>query len=118
MKKVLVVDDVEKWRKFNSGAVRAVLGDDTSITTANSAAEGYNLILQNITMPFNVIENNADEVKDDTYTWVLNENQSNGLYSHKSCGWGYMVNDYFPKGAWLLIRVSGGGLPETGVYED
>ena len=30
----------------------------------------------NITMPFNVIENNADEVKDDTYTWVLNKNNT------------------------------------------
>ncbi|MCR5483589.1 MAG: prepilin-type N-terminal cleavage/methylation domain-containing protein [Bacilli bacterium] len=61
---------------------------------------------------------NDNSGPDKTYTWVFNENQSNGLYPHKSCGWGYMVNDYFPKGKWLYIRVPGGGLPETGVYED
>ena len=42
MKKVLVVDDVEKWRKFNSDAVSAVLGDGISITTAISASDTLN----------------------------------------------------------------------------
>ncbi len=61
---------------------------------------------------------NDNSSPDKAYTWVFNENQATGSYSHKSCGYFFAVNDRFPKGAWLQVRTAGGGLPETGVYED
>ena len=55
MTKVLVVDDVDKWRNFNSSAACAVLGDEIMIDTAESAASAYNMVLQNISEPYDII---------------------------------------------------------------
>ena len=53
----------------------------------------------NITMPFNVIENNADEVKDDTYTWVLNKNNT---YKNISARYDY-ENDRVPSIVLMVV---------------
>lgn len=55
MKNILIVDDIEKWRTFNSNAVRAVLGNDISIKTADSASDAYDKLLQSIDNPFDLI---------------------------------------------------------------
>ena len=55
MKKVLVVDDQIAWRKFNSQAVYEILGDDTAVDTASSAAEGYSKLLENKDNPYDYL---------------------------------------------------------------
>ena len=45
MKKVLIVDDVKGWIKFNSDIIRELF-EDIDITTASSATEAYNILLQ------------------------------------------------------------------------
>ena len=46
---------MEGWRKFNSGAVYEVLGQDITLDTASSGQEGYAKILENIKEPYDII---------------------------------------------------------------
>lgn len=55
MKKILIVDDVKGWRDFNSKVAHLILGEDIQITTADSAKEGYDQLLQNSNSPFDII---------------------------------------------------------------
>ena len=55
MKKVLIVDDMDGWRRFNSQAVYEVLGQDTNIDTASSGQEGYTKLLENTKEPYDII---------------------------------------------------------------
>ena len=55
MKKVLVVDDMEGWRKFNTQAVRMLLDNDAIIDTASSGQEGYSKVLENTKEPYDII---------------------------------------------------------------
>jgi len=45
MKQVLIVDDVEGWRKYNSDIVKELFGADAEISTAASAQEAYDILL-------------------------------------------------------------------------
>jgi hypothetical protein len=47
------------------------------------------------------------------YLYTYNENQSNSSYPHKSCGW-RRINGI----GWAQEFIPGGGLPESGVYND
>lgn len=55
MLKVLIVDDINAWRVQNFKLVNSFLNNNIRVTVANSATEAYNLILENIEMPFDVI---------------------------------------------------------------
>ena len=55
MMKILIADDQQGWRNFNTQAVYDILGDDVEIITADSAREGYNLLLENNSTPFDII---------------------------------------------------------------
>ena len=55
MKKILVVDDQEGWRRFNSEAVFAVLGKDIILDIASSAEEGLRRYMESKTMPYNYL---------------------------------------------------------------
>ena len=55
MKKCLVVDDQNGWRKYNSEVLYELYGTDVSVDTADSAAEGYSLIIENNNEPYDVI---------------------------------------------------------------
>ena len=52
MKRVLIVDDVNGWVKFNSDVIKELF-KDVEIVTANSASEAYDILLQG--MDFDII---------------------------------------------------------------
>lgn len=78
MKKVLIVDDVEGWRKFNAEAVNKILGDEVEIDIADSATSAYSLIIENTKAPYDIIVTDLQ-----------------------------MENDYSPKqaGEWLVEQI-------------
>ncbi len=55
MKKILIADDQLGWRNYNTQAVYEVLGKDTVVVTADSAQEGYSLLLEHNSAPFDII---------------------------------------------------------------
>jgi len=55
MKKILIVDDQISWQSFNKNAVYKILGENLVLNTASSAYDGYNLLLENIETPFDII---------------------------------------------------------------
>ena len=75
MKKVLVVDDQNGWRNFNSKTVYEILGNDIILDTASCAKEGYSKLL---------------ESKENPYDFLLTDMQ--------------MENDFYPlmAGEWLI----------------
>ena len=52
MKKVLIVDDVNGWRDYNSNIVKELF-EDAEIETVGSAQEAYDILLQE--KPFDII---------------------------------------------------------------
>ena len=55
MKKILIVDDSQKWVEYHQKIVLELFGNDVNITTANSAREGYDCVFLNIDEPFDII---------------------------------------------------------------
>ena len=55
MKKILIVDDQEGWQNFNKQAMYETFGENIKIQTASSAQEGYNILLENLSEPFDII---------------------------------------------------------------
>ena len=55
MKKILIADDIQGWRNYHSERMRELFNNDCEIKTACSAAEGYNLLLENNSEPFDII---------------------------------------------------------------
>ena len=55
MIKILIADDQQGWRNFNTQAVYDILGKDIEVVTAASAQEGYSLLLENNSSPFDII---------------------------------------------------------------
>ena len=53
--KVLVVDDVEGWRTFNSHVAKTIFGDESIIETAESAQDAYNKVIANTKTPYDAI---------------------------------------------------------------
>lgn len=45
MKQILIVDDVEGWRKYNSDIIKELFGENAEITTASCAQEAYDIFL-------------------------------------------------------------------------
>ena len=54
MKKILIVDDVLGWQNYHKEILTELL-KEANITTASSAREGYDLLLQHNSMPFDII---------------------------------------------------------------
>ena len=52
--KILIVDDIESWRNYHSYILNDIF-EDVEIHTAESAKEGYNKILENNEVPFEII---------------------------------------------------------------
>ena len=52
---ILIVDDQNSWLNFHKHAVYEILGENANISTASSATEGYNIILEQVKSPFDVI---------------------------------------------------------------
>ena len=78
MIRILIADDQEGWRKFNTEAVYKILGENTDIETASSAEEGYTKYLNSF---------------DNPYDYIITDMQ--------------MENSYAPKmaGEWLIEQV-------------
>ncbi len=55
MKKVLVVDDINGWREFNSKVIYELLGSDTQIDKSESATDAYTKLLENNDSPYDII---------------------------------------------------------------
>ena len=78
MTRILIADDQEGWRRFNTEAVYKILGEDIILDTASSAEEGYAKYLYSI---------------DNPYDYLITDMQ--------------MENNYAPKmaGEWLIEQV-------------
>ena len=55
MKKILIVDDMQGWRKYHSEVLKSICDSECNITTAESAKEGYDRLLENNDEPFDLI---------------------------------------------------------------
>ncbi len=56
MKKILIVDDSQKWVEFHKRRVLELFGENNvEIETANSAREGLDAVTLNIDTPFDII---------------------------------------------------------------
>ena len=55
MKKSLVVDDIKGWRDFNSNVLQEIFQNNISIDTANCAEQAYNLVMENLSAPYDII---------------------------------------------------------------
>lgn len=55
MKKILIVDDSQKWVEYHKRHVLELFNDDVEITTANSARESLDCVTLNIDEPFDII---------------------------------------------------------------
>ena len=86
MKKILIVDDVDKWRDFNSNVVRILLNEDVIIETAPSAALAYNKVLENNNSPYDIII--TDMQMEDDYApkhageWLIEQIKTLPKYNH------------------------------------
>ncbi|MBE7711955.1 MAG: response regulator [Cyanobacteria bacterium SIG31] len=52
--KILIVDDIKGWRDYHSYIMNELF-ENTEIQTAESAREGYDKILENNEIPFDII---------------------------------------------------------------
>lgn len=52
---VLIIDDSPGWRKFHLASLNTILSGDFSVKVAESARQAYDMVLQNIDSPFNLI---------------------------------------------------------------
>lgn len=55
MKRILIVDDSEKWVQYHQTALRMLFKDSVSIDTANSAREGVDKLMFSLNEPYDVI---------------------------------------------------------------
>lgn len=55
MKKALVVDDIQGWRNFNSEILTEIFNDNICIDTADGAKYAHDLIINNISEPYDII---------------------------------------------------------------
>ena len=71
MKKVLVVDDQNGWRSFNSKTAYEILGNDIILDTAACAKDGYSKLLEN---------------KEHPYDYLLTDKQMEPDFAHLMAG--------------------------------
>ncbi len=55
MKRILIVDDSEKWVQYHETALRMLYKDTFEIDTANSAREGVDKLIFSLNEPYDVI---------------------------------------------------------------
>lgn len=55
MKRILIVDDSEKWVQYHETALRMLFKDGIVIDTANSAREGTDKLMFSLNEPYDVI---------------------------------------------------------------
>ncbi len=55
MKKILIVDDINGWRNYHVQVLTALFKGDCKITTADSARNGYDKLMENNNAPFDII---------------------------------------------------------------
>jgi len=55
MKKILIVDDMSGWRKYNNNIIHNIYQENVTTDCANSAREGYELIYNNLNAPYDAI---------------------------------------------------------------
>lgn len=53
--RVLVVDDVKGWRDYNSQIVNELFNNQVKIKEADSATTAYNLVIENVASPYDII---------------------------------------------------------------
>jgi DNA-binding NtrC family response regulator len=54
-KKILVVDDSRGWLDYHTSTLKEILGAEFVVETANSARNGYDMIYNNLTIPYSLI---------------------------------------------------------------
>ncbi len=55
MKRILIVDDSEKWVQYHKTALSMLFKDDFIIETANSAREGVDKLMFSLNEPYDII---------------------------------------------------------------
>ncbi len=82
MKKVLIVDDVNGWVKFNSDVIRELFGD-VEIVTANSAAEAYDVLLQGLDFDIIITDLQMEETFSPKYAgeWLVEQIRTFNRYN-------------------------------------
>lgn len=53
--KVLIIDDSAGWRQFHFASLNTILSGDFDVKMAESARKAYDLVLENVNSPFNLI---------------------------------------------------------------
>lgn len=82
MKKVLIVDDVNGWVKFNSDVIRELFGD-VEIVTANSASEAYDILLQGLDFDIIITDLQMEETFSPKYAgeWLVEQIRTFNRYN-------------------------------------
>ena len=55
MYRILIADDMKSWQTINTKLIKYCLGEKVQITTASSAQEAYNVVIENLNRPFDLI---------------------------------------------------------------
>lgn len=55
MTKILIVDDVNGWREFNTNVMYELFGSEVKADKAESALAAYNKILENSDAPYDIV---------------------------------------------------------------
>lgn len=55
MTKILIADDVQGWLDYHSKIINWLYDGNCTIITASSAAEGYQIAMEHIASPFDII---------------------------------------------------------------
>jgi DNA-binding NtrC family response regulator len=55
IKKILIVDDSSGWLDYHKEALKDIYGAEFPIETASSAREGYNMVYNNLKIPYYLI---------------------------------------------------------------
>ena len=55
MKKILVVDDMENWRKYHLARLNEIFGQEVKLEVADCAKSAYDMVYNNINSPYDLI---------------------------------------------------------------
>lgn len=82
MKRVLIVDDVNGWVKFNSDVIKELFGD-VEIVTANSASEAYDILLQGLDFDIVITDLQMEETFSPKYAgeWLVEQIRTFNRYN-------------------------------------
>src|SRR5574344_681859 len=54
-KRVLIVDDMESWRKYHFANLKEIFGETMEFEFAESARKAYDMVYNNISTPYDII---------------------------------------------------------------